>query len=234
MSEPPAPGRARRRSGLVLRGAALVAWTALLVAFWLGARAADEGPIGYLRSVVDALAAHPWAAAGVLGLYLLRPLLLVPITVANLAAGFVLGAVAGVPFALAGTLASSTIGYAIGRFLGSAGPVAEMAHRSPLAQGLRRRGFESVVAGGLMYLHADMVNLPAGLLRVPFATFLAGIVLGNALTMTTAVLAGASAEGRLADAQVTLDLRYLAAAAALFVISLTLAYLLRRRWRAAP
>ena len=82
-----------------------------------------------------------------------------------------------------------------------------------------------------MYLHADMVNLPAGLLRVRFPTFLAGIALGNALTMTTAVLAGASVEGSLTDARVSLDLRYVASAAALFLVSLALAYVVRRRWR---
>jgi uncharacterized membrane protein YdjX (TVP38/TMEM64 family) len=210
----------------------LVAWAALLVAFWLGAREAEGGPLAYLRAGLDGLAERPWAPLGLLGLYLLRPLLLVPITVANLASGFLLGAPAGVPFAMAGTLLSASVGYAVGRFMGGDGPAVEVARRSPVAQALRRRGFESVVAGGLMYLHADMVNLPAGLLRVPYLTFLLGITLGNALTMTTAVLAGASVEGRLADARVTLDARYLILAAGLFVISLSLAYVLRRRWRA--
>lgn len=81
-----------------------------------------------------------------------------------------------------------------------------------------------------MYLHADLVNLPAGLLRVRFRTFLLGITLGNAMTMSAAVLAGASVDGRLADARVSLDLRYLVVAATIFVASLALAYLLRRGW----
>lgn len=220
-----------RRAGSALRIAAMLAWAALLIAFWLGARGAEGGPLTYLRTTLDGFAARPWAPLGLLGLYLLRPLLLVPITVANLASGFLLGAPAGVPFAMAGTLLSASVGYAVGRFMGSAGLPADLAERSPLARGLRRRAFESVVAGGLMYLHADMVNLPAGLLRIRFPTFLAGIVLGNALTMTTAVLAGASVEGRLADARVSLDLGYLVLAATLFVVSLALAYVLRRRWR---
>jgi uncharacterized membrane protein YdjX (TVP38/TMEM64 family) len=235
VTEPPGRrDRRRRRASSVVRLAALVAWVAVLVAFWLGARGAEGGPLVYLRSGLDGLAERPWAPLAALGLYLLRPLLLVPITVANLAAGFLLGAAAGVPFAMIGTLLSASVGYAIGRFMGADGPAAEVAKRSPVAQALRRRGFESVVAGGLMYLHADMVNLPAGLLRVRYGTFLLGITLGNALTMTTAVLAGASVEGRLADARVTLDARYLILAAGLFVISLSLAYVLRRRWRATP
>jgi uncharacterized membrane protein YdjX (TVP38/TMEM64 family) len=209
----------------------LLAWAALLVAFWLGARGADGGPLGALRVALDGLARQPWAAAALLGLYLARPLLLVPITVLNLASGFVLGAFAGVPFAMAGTLLSASAGYGIGRLMGAAGPAAYLAARSPIARALRRRSFESVVAGGLMYLHADMVNVPAGLVRIPVPVFLAGIALGNALTMTTAVLTGASVDGRLVDARVSLDLRYLALAAVLFVVSLALAYVLRRGWR---
>jgi uncharacterized membrane protein YdjX (TVP38/TMEM64 family) len=159
-------------------------------------------------------------------------LLLVPITVLNLASGFVLGAFAGVPFAMAGTLLSASAGYGVGRFMGDTGRTADVAARSPIGRALRRRSFESVVAGGLMYLHADMVNIPAGLVRMRFGLFLSGIALGNALTMTTAVLTGASVEGRLVDARVSLDLRYLALAAVLFAVSLALAYALRRGWRA--
>lgn len=222
---------ARQRVRSALRIAVLIAWGALLVVFWLGAQAADVGPLAYLGSTLDGLAAHPWAPFGLLGLYLLRPLLLVPITVVNLATGFVLGAAAGVPLAWVGTLLSATVGYGVGRTMVSAGAYAGLADRSPIARVLHRRGFESVVAGGLMYLHADLVNLPAGLLRVRFPVFLAGITLGNAMTMTAAVLAGASVEGRLADAQVSLDLRYLVVGATIFVVSLALAYLLRRGWR---
>jgi uncharacterized membrane protein YdjX (TVP38/TMEM64 family) len=94
---------------------------------------------------------------------------------------------------------------------------------------LRRRSFESVVAGGLMYLHADAVNLPAGLLRIRFRVFLAGIAVGNALTMTSAVLAGASVEGSLTDATVNVDGTTLWLALGLFTVSLALASWLRKR-----
>lgn len=214
-----------------MRVAVLVAWCGLLIAFWLGARQAESGPLEYLRASLDEVASRAWAPAALLGLYLLRPLLLVPITVINLASGFVLGAVPGLALALVGTLLSATVGYTIGRVLGSAGLTENLSSRWPLVRMLRSRSFESVVAGGLMYLHADAVNLPAGLLRIRFPTFLIGIVLGNALTMSTAVLAGASVEGRLADARVELDPRYLLLAAALLLTSIALAYVLRRRLR---
>lgn len=211
------------------RAIVLAAWTVVLALFWWGAQRSDAGPVPFLLGLIEQASSSPWAPVALLGLYLARPLLLIPITVANLATGFVLGAWPGIALALAGTLLSASTGYAIGRFMGSAALTARLAERWSIVRMLRRRAFESVVAGGLMYLHADMVNLPAGLLRVRMPVFLAGIVLGNALTMTTAVLAGASVEGRLDRATVSVDTTYLALAGGLFVLSLALAYALRRR-----
>lgn len=228
------PPKMHKMSGTrAIRFAALSAWTAILVVFWLGARGADGGPVAYLLGTIDELARHPWAPAGALALYLLRPLLLVPITLLNLTAGFLLGPALGIGLALTGTLLSATVGYGLGRLIGSAELAGRLSARWPLLRMLRSRSFEAVVAGGLMYLHADLVNLPSGLLRIRFATFLAGITLGNALTLTTAVLTGASVEGRLANATITIDLEYLALAAVLFLVSLLLAYLVRKRIRVA-
>jgi uncharacterized membrane protein YdjX (TVP38/TMEM64 family) len=213
----------------VLRGAALLLWLLLLIAFWQGARQTDVSPLDYLLAGIEDVAERPWAPVGVLALYLLRPLLLVPITVVNLASGFVLGFLPGLALAMTGTLASASVGYGIGRLLGSFGLVGELPTRWAMLRALRRRSFESVVAGGLMYFHADAVNFPAGLLRIRFPVFLAGIAVGNTLTMTSAVLAGSSVEGSLRDATVAVDGTTLLLALGLFTISLTLASWLRRR-----
>lgn len=209
----------------------LVAWTLLLVGFWLGARRADAGPVTFLLTSIDEVARAPWAALALLCFYLLRPLLLVPITVLNLATGLVLGPVQGLPFAMAGTLLSASVGYGIGRAMGSAEMIERLSSRWRLVRSLRTRSFETVVAGGLMYLHADMVNVPSGLLRVRFPTFLLGILFGNSLTLSTAVLAGASVEEGLADATIRLEPDYLVLAAILFIVSVGLAFVLRRRFQ---
>ncbi len=227
--DPGDPGRRKLRWRVVLRGVALVLWSLLLIAFWQGARQAGLGPLDYLGASIEHVAERPWAAAGVLALYLVRPLLLVPITVVNLASGFVLGLLPGLALALTGTLASASVGYGIGRLLGSAGLASELPARWSILRTLRRRSFESVVAGGLMYLHADAVNLPAGMLRIRFPVFLAGIAVGNTLTMSSAVLAGSSVEGSIRDATVAIDTTIVLLALALFTVSLALASLLRRR-----
>ena len=218
-----------RRWSVLLRGAALVVWSLLLVAFWQGARQAELGPLDYLFTTIEQVAAQPWALAAVFAMYLARPLLLVPITVVNLASGFVLGALPGLAVALTGTLASASIGYVIGRLLGSFEGTSAAIARYPILGSLRRRSFESVAAGGLMYLHADAVNLPAGLLRIRFPVFLAGIAVGNVLTMTSAVLAGSSIEGSLVGATVAFDGTKALLALALFTLSVALAAFLRRR-----
>jgi len=222
-------GERRPRPWTASRAIALGVWSCLLIAFWQGARQTDMGALDYLLSGIENLATRPWAPAGVLALYLMRPLLLVPITVVNLASGFVLGALPGWGLAMIGTLASASIGYGIGHLLGTVGLAGELLGRWPLLRTLRRRGFASVVAGGLMYLHADAVNLPAGLMRIRFRVFLAGIAVGNVLTMTSAVLAGASVEGSLLEATVAVDRTTLWLALGLFAVSLALASWLRRR-----
>lgn len=221
-------GRSKRYRG-ALRTVAVASWAVVLAAFWFGARQAGVGPLEYLFGGIDEVAAQPWAPAGVLALYLVRPLLLVPISVVNVAAGFVLGLLPGLAIALTGTLASASIGYGIGRGLGSAELARTLPERWSVLGLLRRNAFASVVGGGLMYLHADAVNLPAGLMRIRFGVFLAGIAIGNALTLSAAVLAGASVEGTLADATFAVDVATLLPALALFALSLTLASWLRRR-----
>jgi phospholipase D1/2 len=223
------PGAGSPRLRTVLRASAVAAWSLVLVAFWYGARQAGVGPLDYLVDGIEFIATRPWAAAGVLALYLARPILLVPITVVNVAAGFVLGVLPGLALALTGTLASASIGYGIGRFLGSSGLARTLPERWAFLRVLQRNAFASVAAGGLMYLHADAVNLPAGLMRIRFPTFLAGIAVGNALTMTSAVLAGASVDGTLRDATLSIDAAMLVPALVLFALSLTLASWLRRR-----
>ncbi|MEX2500920.1 MAG: VTT domain-containing protein [Trueperaceae bacterium] len=240
MTSDPAEGRstntdaAARRLRTTWRLLALSVWAVLLASFWLIVRASDGGPIETLLVGIDATSEQAWAPAGLLALYLLRPVLLLPITMLNLATGFFVGAWPGLVLALAGTLLSATAGYGVGRSLGSPGLPDRLAKRWRFVSMLRRRGFESVVAGGLMYLHADMVNFPSGLLRIPFVRFLAGVSLGNALTMTTAVLAGASVDGTLAEASLTVHTELLAVAGSLLVISLVLASVLRKRMRSVP
>lgn len=209
----------------------LLVWLSVLAAFWLAARIADAGIIDFVLRSIDRALTSPWAPLGLLALYTVRPLLLVPITVVNLASGFFLGVAAGIALGMVGTLLSATVGYAIGRIVGSAEMADRMSSRWAFVRMLRNRSFESIVAGGLMYLHADMVNVPSGLLRIRFPVFLLGIALGNALLLATAVLTGAAVEGNLAEARVTIEPWYLAAAAVLLVVSLGLAYWLRRRVR---
>ncbi|HEX7002642.1 MAG TPA: VTT domain-containing protein [Trueperaceae bacterium] len=232
MLQPDQAGDERSRGAgrlRLLRPLAVVVWVLLLLSFWLLLSHQSGEPLRLLREVARSFALSRWAPAMLLALYAARPLLLLPITVLNLACGFALGASAGIPLALLGTLVSASTGYAIGMSLGTE----ELATRSQVrwrfVRLLRSRSFEAVAAGGLMYLHADLVNLPAGILRLHFPTFLLGIAVGNSLTLTMAVLAGAAIEVGGLGADVSVDLAYIVGAAALFLASLLLARSLRAR-----
>ena len=216
----------------LLRWMTLLTWGLLLLGFWLFVRSADVGPLELLSTSVRELARSSWAPILLLALYGLRPLLLVPITVLNLASGLVLGPGPGIALALTGTLVSATSGYGIGRLLGSTELAERLSDRWRFVRLLRERSFEAVVGGGLMYLHADMVNLPAGMLRIRYPLFLAGVAVGNSLTMSMAVLTGSALEGSFREANIAVDIGYVAAAAVLFLLSLLLAKVLRTRFRA--
>jgi uncharacterized membrane protein YdjX (TVP38/TMEM64 family) len=208
---------------------ALVLWGILLLGFWWQANSSELGALTFVAQSIEGIARQPWAPLSAFALYLVRPLLLIPITIVNIAAGFVLGAVGGMALAAAGTLASATIGYGMGRGMGGPTALSAKLSRGRIPQTLRRHGFLSVAVGGLMYLHADAVNFPAGALRIPFPTFMAGIVVGNSLTMTAAVLTGASIDGQLLNANLSLDGNRLILAGTLFAISIALALALRKR-----
>lgn len=226
MSDHARPEHRRSRGALLL---ALALWLALLAGFWWQAGGSELGAVAFIADRIEGLTRSAWAPLAVFGLYLVRPLLLIPITVTNIAAGFVLGAGPGMALAIAGTLASAALGYAMARWLTRGVATTSPLHSGRLPEVLRRNGFLSVAFGGLMYFHADAVNFPAGALRIPFPTFLAGIAVGNALTMSAAVLAGASVDGRLLDASLAIDSTRLVLAGGLFAVSIALAFALRAR-----
>lgn len=211
------------------RWLALIVWASAIGLFWSSARSSDQGALRFVASLLEGAVDTPWAPLVVLSGYLLRPVALIPITVLNVSAGFVVGVPWAFVVAALGTLASATVGYAIGTTMPADASASAPRVVRRFVDVVRRRSFESVVAGGLMYLHADAVNFPAGALRIRFPIFLAGIAVGNALTMSSAVLAGASLEGSLTEARWTLDTSLVWIAALLLAFSIVLATWLRRR-----
>ena len=199
-------------------------WVALVVAFWIVAQGREGGAVELLEGILADLGDNPWALVGLMAAYLVRPLVVLPVTLLTAFAGFLLGPLGGVAFAGVGVLASASVAYAVARFLG--------AGRAPEGRWwrvLRRRSFEAIVVARLMLVPGDAVNYAAGAMRIDFVQFTAATALGGLPGLMVGVLAGASVEGAFTFSGVRLNSWYLIASLALLAASLLAASVLRRR-----
>ncbi len=203
-------------------------WLVLIVVFWRYAQQAEGGARGLLAGWVETLSAGVWGPLLLLGVYALRPLLLLPSTILTVACGFLFGAWWGLVYATVATVGSSALAYLVGRLFGRG----LVAGRSPyrLITAIRERTFETVLISRLIFLPGDLVNYVGGFLRIPFGAFALATAIGGMPSLAMAVLTGASVQGSLRDAQVSLNLWYLLAAGVLLVFSLILSRWLRSRF----
>jgi uncharacterized membrane protein YdjX (TVP38/TMEM64 family) len=146
-----------------------------------------------LLSRLAALSARPLLFAGLLcGLYLLRPLVLWPISAVSILVGFVYGPVLGVPIALAGSVVTSLPAFVMARRVGSdGGPFERLAGAGERLVAVTG-GFRGLVAARLIPLPPDATSYAAGLSGLAWATFVAGTVVGELPWVVAAVLAGDS------------------------------------------
>ena len=201
-------------------------WLAIITGFWVYAQARGEGVLPILGGWLRAIAANAWGPLLLLGMFALRPLLLLPITILNVFAGFLFGPVWGLLYALSATLVSSAVAYGVGRTLQSAPAEAEM---SDFVARMRSRSFETILTGRLIFLPGDLINYAAGFFRISFVAFMLATALGGLPGLLISVLAGASTEGQFTFQGVQINVWYLVASAALLGLSLGTSYLLRRR-----
>lgn len=209
----------------------------LVLAFWLAALGAYQwyawrqqlGPLQVVQHLLTFLQSG-YGPLLFIALYAVRPLFLFSAVLLTVAGGFVFGPVLGVVYTIIGSNLSATVAYLIGRFFGagllenqqSAGLVQRYAER------MRRNSFETVLLMRFVFLPYDLVNYLAGLLRIRWAPFILATLLGSLPGTLAFVLFGASIQ-RFDGQLPRLDPRTLVASALIFVLSLGLARLLRRR-----
>lgn len=203
----------------------LPVWICALLVFWWYAQTREGGAVAWVEAWLAGLSGDPWALAGLFAAYLVRPLLLLPMTILTAFSGFLLGAWWGTLFSLVAVLASASIAYAVARFLG-----AGQEPRGPWWRRLRDRSFETVITARLMMVPGDLVNYAAGALRISFASFASATAIGGLPGLLIGVFAGASLQGVFRFAGVQLNAGYLIASAILLVVSLGLSRWLRRRY----
>lgn len=184
--ERPGEGGARPR-----RWGRRIALAALLGAVVVGVRAAGVPTSG--EEVRAALAGlGPWAMAALLGAFLVRPLLFLPITPLWIAAGALFGWAEGTLAALFGTSLGAALGFGIARRMGRGFVEGRLRDRVPRwARMSEERGLTTVLALQLTpIMPHDLINGMAGVSGMPYRSFALGSLLGTLPIITVYAYVG--------------------------------------------
>ncbi len=208
----------------------LACWLLAFAAYQWYAWQHDLSPLDVVRRLIDVFSAGFYGPLIFILIYVLRPLLLFPATLLTIAAGFVFGPILGVILIVIGSNASALLAYAIGRFFGrgflgegkSDGIVQRYTAR------MREHSFETVFLMRLIFLPYDLVNYLAGFLRIRWLPFIVATALGALPGTLAFTLFGASIE-RFDGGIPSLNPRVLAISFAIFLASLGLSRLVKRR-----
>jgi uncharacterized membrane protein YdjX (TVP38/TMEM64 family) len=199
-------------------------WLVLLVAFWVYVQQSGRSINEILTSWLESLATSPYSVLLLLAVYVVRPLLFLPITLLTVFAGFLYGAAWGTVYATLATLVSCAVGYVVGYFLRGD----KLQLQKGWLERLRQRSFETILVSRLTFLPGDVVNYAAGFLKISFVSFLIATAIGGMPGLLVGVLAGASLETFSATG-FRLNPWYIIASLVMLLASVVLWWWLRKR-----
>jgi phospholipase D1/2 len=129
---------------------------------------------------------HAWyAPILVIAVFVLLELVLFPVLILIAATGLVFGPVLGPLYAMAGSLVSASMGFAIGRWLGRRRVERLSGERIGRLMGrLRRNGTLTVFLARKVPVPFTLMNITVGASPVSFRDFLLGTLLGMAAAVT--------------------------------------------------
>ncbi len=205
----------------------VLAWLLALLGFWIYTSGQGRPPTALLRDSLAALRGEPLAPLWLLAVYLVRPLLLLPVSLLTVATGVLFGAVWGTVYAVLATLLSTTVAYFLGRRFGTDLPGESAAWSQAWSRRLKAYPFETVLLSRFLLVPGDLVNYLSGYLKINLAAFVGATLIGGAPGLLVGVLAGASLEPDAAT--FSLKPTYLLASAGLLLVSLGVSWWLRRR-----
>jgi len=204
---------------------ALAVWlTAVAIALLVAAREGG-GVASVMARVLRYVGGSPTGILLLIGIYLLRPLLLLPVTVLTAFCGYLFGPWLGLLVAHAGGLLSATVAYLAARLWRGRPPAVP----APWLAAMHSRTFETVLVSRLTFVPGDLVNGLAGALALPLRAFMAATLLGGLPGTMVGAFAGAGMQGGFTAGGVHLRPEFVATSLVLAAASLGLARLLRRR-----
>jgi phospholipase D1/2 len=203
---------------LVICGSLLAAWT------W-------SPTSEHLDQLVVALAAHRhawYALPGVMLAFVVLGLMMVPVILLIAVTGIAFGPLLGSVYAMAGCLASASVGFAIGRWLGLPRIRQWGGDRvAGITRAAKRNGTLAVFLLRKIPAPFLLVNIVVGASMVPFRDFMVGTTLG----MGVFVVGLAGFGYQLTTALIDPSPETLVGAALFVAVPLTLAVLINRRFR---
>ncbi len=210
---------------------ALALWSLIIGSYLVYTGQNNIGPADAVSALVRVMRETAIGPLIFFGLYLLRPLLFFSASLLTVASGYLFGPMAGILYTIIASNASSLLAYAIGRFFGSGLLQGGAGHGllQRYAERMRNNSFETVLLARLVFLPYDLVSYVAGFLRINWRAFIAATALGAIPGTVSLALLGASIQGDFSIGALRFDPLVFAISAIIFVASLILSRVLRKR-----
>lgn len=209
-------------------------WVLLIAAYIIYTARSGLSPLGVLRQLVAFLSDSIWGPLIFIGIYVLRPLILFSAGLLTIASGVLFGPFWGVVYTVIGSNLGASLAYFIGRFFGAGtlkpeagGVFAATSGISKYVKRMQENSFETVFIMRLIFLPYDLVNYLAGFLKINYGAFILASILGALPGTISFALFGASSG--LSEGAPSFDWRILAASVGIFVLSLVISRLVKRR-----
>lgn len=224
---PPVAPRLR----IISKAVTLAAWLLLLAGYWWYTSANGLAPLQAMQALINYVSVSPYGFPIYVLAYMVRPAFLFPATLFTMAAAYLYGPVRGISYALLASNLSTLVAFGIGRFFGDSflpnlerlGVIGKYADR------LRRNSFQTTLVLRFLFVPYDLVSYFSGFLRIDLRWFMLATVIGSVPGTISFGLLGASLQGGFADQSLSIDPWSLLLSAAMFIVSLGLYRLARRR-----
>jgi len=214
------------------RWLALCFWLSLIGSQQWYMAAYDLTPSSLMENVITMMKRPVTGPLLYILFYTIQPVILFPTWLLTVAAGFLYGIGWGTAYTVVAANLSAIFSYLIGRYfaLGLFDVSTARGLLQRYANYLREHTFEAVLVLRLLYLPYDLLSYVAGFLRIPWRPFLLGTIIGSIPGTISFILFGTSFTGTFTDANApAIDWRMLLLSALMFIISIGLSRLFRRR-----
>ena len=204
--------------------ATIVIWLLIIAAIYFYAQLNNNSLNELIQNSLRAISNNRFSALILIAIFMIRPILLLPVSILTAFSGYLFGPILGIIYALIATSLSASIAFAIAFYFNKSND-----NKNKVISKLQNNSFESVLISRLSFVPGDLVNYSAGYLKINYWQFLLATAIGGLPGLGMTVLAGAAVEGEFSFSGFKINIYYLLASLAILVFSLLLARYLRKQ-----